>query len=239
LNRKLLILNLALVAAVAWAGVRLRNEYKAAKARETATMSRKAAPSASPNFTPVPHPGPVLAHGYVDIAQKMLLDRSRNSTVVVETPPPPPPKPVPPLPRYHGKMSLPGEPLLVIMSSADNPQQRGIHVGDEIGEFRLEAITRDEMTLRWSEGLVRKSLSELLDRGSARAVASAAAPVAAPVAAPPPPKQVLGPGVDAGNGEKYCQPGDSLPAGAVVDGMRKVNKPTPMGSACFWVPAGQ
>ena len=42
------------------------------------------------------------------------------------------------------------------------------------------------------------------------------------------------PGVDVGEGLKGCQVGDSTPAGAVVDGYRKVIAQTPFGGSCRW-----
>jgi hypothetical protein len=42
------------------------------------------------------------------------------------------------------------------------------------------------------------------------------------------------PGGELSAGIKACQPGDTSPAGTVADGMRKVIKPSPFGSRCFW-----
>jgi hypothetical protein len=48
-----------------------------------------------------------------------------------------------------------------------------------------------------------------------------------------------GPGSDTQFGIKTCQPNDSTPEGAVVDGYRKTSKATPFGSSCFWEPVGR
>ena len=118
MNRRLLVLDVVLVAAVAWAGFELRSYWRNAAARERAMLNRKVDPGPPPRFTPLaPAPG-VLASNYAAIADKMLFDRSRNSTVVVEVPPPPPPKPVPPLPAYHGMMNLGDGPVAVMSVNA-------------------------------------------------------------------------------------------------------------------------
>jgi len=241
LNRKLLILNLALAAAAIYAGVRVRGEYRAARARVASTLNRSVKPAASPQFTPLPAPGPVLAAGYADIAQKMLFDKSRNSVVELPPPPPPPPpKPVPPMPLYHGQMSLPGESVVVILSAGSNAAHQAYHVGDEVGPFKLVDANRQELAFEWDGQVIRKSVDELLDHGAASSQA-AAAPMVERTAAPPPPpaaKTQVGPGADTGNekGEKYCDPNDSYPEGAVVDGYRKVMAKTPFGISCYWTP---
>ncbi len=42
------------------------------------------------------------------------------------------------------------------------------------------------------------------------------------------------PGIDLGTGIHACQPGDTAAAGTVADGLRKVIKPGPFGSRCYW-----
>ena len=42
------------------------------------------------------------------------------------------------------------------------------------------------------------------------------------------------PGAETGTGIKGCQPGDNSPAGAVVDGYRKLVTETPFGKSCRW-----
>ena len=107
MNRKLLILDVVLAAVAVFAGFQFRSQWIAAKAREAAVLNQKAAALPAPQFTPLPATPAVLSAGYADIAQKLLFDRSRNSTVVVEVPPPPPPKPVPPLPVGSGSVKQP------------------------------------------------------------------------------------------------------------------------------------
>lgn len=235
MNRKLLILNLALAVAAVYAGVRIRNEYRAAKARSAATLNRAVSPATAPPFTPLPSPAPVLPSGYADIAQKMLFDKSRNSVVELPPPPPPPPpKPVPPLPGYHGQMTLPGQGPIVILSEAGGGGHQGVRIGGEIGPFKLKEATSRELVFEWEGREIRKSVDELADHGAPQA---AAAPAQRSEAAPQPvAKTPTGPGVPMGDGRTYCDPNDSNPPGTEQNGLVKTTKMTPFGTQCWWEP---
>jgi hypothetical protein len=240
LNRKLLILDVVLAAVAVYAGFQFHSQWLAAKAREAAVLNRKPAPLPAPHFTPLATAPAVLSAGYADIAQKLLFDRSRNSTVVVEVPPPPPPKPVPPLPVYHGMMNIGDGPAAILSVNATSAQME-IHPGETIGPFKLVDVTTQEIALEWDGKIIRKTVDEILDRATRQVVADANAP--APAAAPAPVlpviKTALGPGDDTGRGDKVCQANDSTPDDAVVDGYKKVSLKTPFGNACRWDPVGR
>jgi hypothetical protein len=234
-------MNVVLVASLAYAGWHLRQAWLAAKAREAAELNRKIKPGPTPPFTPLPAPGAVTPAGYANIAQEMLFDRSRNPNVVVDLPPPPPPpppKPMPPLPVYHGQMNL-GDGSIAILSLTANTPHQAIHPGEEIGQFKLVDVNTDEITFEWDGKPVRKKVDELIDRRVQQDVVVTARTeqLAAPEA--PAAKTPLGPGEDTGRGPRICQPNDSMPAGAVVDGYRKVIAPTPFGESCRWDPVGR
>ena len=185
----------------------------------------------------------MLPSGYADIAQKMLFDKSRNSTVVIETPAPPPPKPMPPLPSYHGQMKLPGQDLIVFLSEGGRGPHRAVHIGDSIGEFKLVEANSEALTLDWDGKTITKNLKELVGTGGPGEQAAPSAAVPRPAAPPPPPaaKPLIGPGADASMGSKTCAANDGYPDGAVVDGYRKVNIPTPFAPVglCRWDPVGR
>ena len=61
MNRKLLILNVILLAVVAFAGVQLRKAWKASKAREAASLNRPLKPLPPPPIAPLPAENPVEA----------------------------------------------------------------------------------------------------------------------------------------------------------------------------------
>ena len=238
MKRRIVILNVVLAAVVVFAGLQLRNQWQAAKAREAATLrAAPVKPAPPPPYSPLPGAEPVLSAGYQDIAQKMLFDPSRNSTVVVEVPAPPPPKPMPALPRYHGQMNLDG--VAALLSETSNSAQIAVKPGDTIGEFKLVDVNTQELVFEWEGQQVHKRLDELADRGAPQSNATGASG-----GAPPPPpaavaKTPTGPGEATPQGYKTCNPNDSTPDGAVVDGFRKVSLATPFGAACRWDPVGK
>ncbi|MBZ5578521.1 MAG: hypothetical protein LAP40_18320 [Acidobacteriia bacterium] len=238
MRRKLLALNAVLGLLTVYAGWQLRQSWRAGKAREAAELGRKVPAAPPPPFTALPGAPPVVAGGYADIAQKTLFDRSRNPTVAVELPPAPPPVPMPPLPAFYGLMNLGDGPLAIL--SVDSGGEKAVHVGEAIGQFKLVGVNTEEIALEWDGQTVRKRLSELAAAQPAQPQSAARTEVAAPVGAAPP---VLptptrqGPGNDVGNGYRSCVPNDSTPAGAVVDGYRKLVTTTPFGESCTWVTA--
>jgi hypothetical protein len=241
LKRRIVILNVVLAAVAVFAGVQLRNEWLAAKAREAATLpGPPVKPAPVPPYTALPGAGPVLAAGYSLIPQKFLLDPSRNSTVVevVAVTPPPPPRPMPAIPRFHGEMNLDG--VMAVLSETPNSPQRFIKPGETIGEFKLLDVNTQELVFEWNGQTIHKGLNELTDRGAASDSQGSPAPTRA---APPPPapavKTPTGPGEATPQGYKTCSPNDSTPDGAVVDGFRKVSMATPFGPACRWDPIGK
>jgi len=240
LNRRLLVLDVVLVAAVAWAGFELRSYWRNAAARERAMLNRKVDPGPPPRFTPLaPAPG-VLASNYAAIADKMLFDRSRSSTVVVEVPPPPPPKPVPPLPAYHGMMNLGDGPVAVMSVNAKAPHQE-VRPGEMIGPFKLVDVNSREIALEWDGKVIHKLTDELEDRTTRDTSATTQVQTAPPPlpAAPPAAAAPMGPGGDTGSGFRVCAPNDTMPVGTVVDGYRKNSVMTLFGPQCRWEPVGR
>jgi hypothetical protein len=243
-NTKLVWVNLlliALVAAIAW---RVRAEWMTQQAREQAIRTARVVP---PTVTPAPipaPPSPVTAGTYSDIASRMLFSKERNPTVIIDMPPPPPPKPMPPLPLLHGVLGLPSGMVALMSPDAKSPG-KPIKVGEKIGEFELAGLTQDEISLKWEDKTVTRSVSEMIYQGLEKAppagapqqLASAAPPAAATL---PPPSGSGKPGGDVGgtsDGFKMCTAGDTSPAGTVADGYRKVLTATPFGNSCHWEPA--
>lgn len=238
MRRKLVVLNIVLAGVVVYAGVRFRQEWLAARARERATMNRRVPPVPAPKFTPSPIDPPVVASGYADIANKMLFDKSRNPVVVEVVAPPPPPPPMPPLPYYHGMMNLGGDGPTLFFSIGNGPHQ-ALHIGEMIGQFKLVSVNSVEITFEWNGQQVRKSMDEL--SGTAKTapvqeVADSRTAAPAAVAAAPPPPARTGPGEDTGRGFRACSNNDGVADGAVVDGFRKVTYPTPFGQSCRYEP---
>lgn len=239
MNRKLVLLNAVLLLVVIYGGVQLRNEYKAAKAREAALRAVRISPAPAPIFTPLANDPPVLPSGYKDVAIKDLFHPSRNPDVPVELPPPPPPPPpMPALPGYHGQMNLGDGPMALLVEKPGMPE-KAIKPGETIGQFKLVDVNTSEITFAWTFNgqLARRSLREMADNTVAAAVPDARSSPAA--SAPPPPpaiKSAIGPGELTGQGTRTCDPNDSTPVGTVVGGFRKTEGRTPFGSFCVWDP---
>lgn len=235
MNRKLIVLNVALAVAALYTGFRVRGLWLQARQEEKAVLSKKAPAPAQQPLSALPPTHPVLPSGYLDVAEKMLFDKSRNATVVIEKVAPPPPIPDPPLPAYHGQMNL-GDGPMVIMSEGSGPH-KPVRPGEMIGEYKLVEVTRSELALEWGGKVIRKKVEELVDRGGSPGQAPAQAAQAQAAPKPPPPAKLIGPGQDTGAGFKTCSPLDGYADGAVVDGYRRVNTATPFGIQCRWEPA--
>ncbi len=245
MNRKLIWLNLLLVAAVAGIAWKLRADWMAEQAREQAIRTARVVP---PKVVPVPvpaAPSPVTAGAYSDIANKMLFSKERNPTVIIDIPPAPPPKPMPPLPLLHGVMGLPSGMVALMSPDAKSPG-KPIKVGEKVGEFELSSLTRDDISLKWEDKTVTRGVSEMIYQGLEKSSTTAGSPQQVASAAPassttttPPPGSAK-PSGDAGGaaeGFKVCTAGDTSPAGTVADGYRKVLTATPFGNSCHWEPA--
>jgi hypothetical protein len=245
LNRKLLLLDIVLLAVVVYAGIQFRDMYNASKAREEAQRKVKVNPVPAPPVQPLAPEQPVMATHYAKIAQQLLLDKSRNPEVPVELPPPPPPPPpMPAMPVYHGMMDFGDtEGPIAIMSIAPGKPHKAIHPGEPIGDFKLLAVSRDGIDLEWNGQKVHKKLEELMDRSHTAVAQAAPAAIPGGYATPPPPRPPdkppaqYGPGADAGD-VKRCVENDTTPAGSIVNGFRKIEKPGMFGKTCYWEPVG-
>lgn len=253
MNRKLLVLNIALGIGVVYAGFALHSAWVTAKARQAKMPGPAPKPQFVPPVAPLAQQPAVLPSGYAKTAQNDLFDPSRNPDLPVpEQPPPPPPKEPPPLPSYHGMMDL-GDPQgpIALITQADAPGHEEVHAGEKIGEFKLVTFDRKEMTLEWEGKLLHKRLNE----GGSTPVKAAAAP---PSGAPEPPApgiipgiappeqepsrqqlQELGPGPQLTESVRACQSGDSSAPGTVNSGYRKEVNNSPMGAQCIWRAIGK
>ena len=247
MNRKMILLNAVLALVLVFAGFQWRSVYLAAREKQRKMLDAKPpAPTSATGaaqFVPLQKQPPVLATGYNQVAQKLLLHPSRNP----DLPPPPveeapPPPPMPPLPKYHGAMNLDGQAVAILSEKENSPFQE-VKAGETIGQFKLVDVNTRDITFEWRQQQVRKLLSELQDRSSASAQGGSnnAPPAAASApSAPPQIKTQVGPvGAATGFNTKRCDPNDSYPDGAVVDGFRKVSRPTPFGNACVWESVGK
>ena len=243
MNRKILILNIVLLAAIGWFGWRIRLKWRMEQAQERAFLSQAPhirvliAPPAAPAL------GPAKPADYADVAQKTLFSKDRNPNVVVQPPPPPPPPPpMPALPSYYGQMAI-GTPV-VLLSIAQSAEQKSYSAGDTVGKFKLLAFDKESITFEWDGKPVVRKVQDLVPKDPTPQQA-AAAPVPAPDSGPrtsiiaEPPKPTLAtkapaPGAEMGGGFRGCVAGDTSPAGTIVDGYRKTIAQSMMGATCYW-----
>ena len=244
MNRKIWLLNIALLALIGSLGWLLRVKWLESRAQERAFLSQ--APPMRALLAPPPPPplAPVAPSDYNQVAQQMLFARDRNPNVVVQPPPPPPPPPpMPALPAYYGQMAI-GEPV-VLLAAGQGGEQKSYHTGEKIGQFKLVSFDRDSITFEWDGKEVVRKVSELAPKEAAAAAATAAPAAPQPTAgtttsiiSPPPPAAAStkppAPGTEMGAGFRGCVAGDNSPAGTIADGYKKVISQGLMGAACYW-----
>jgi hypothetical protein len=246
LRRKLVVLDLVLLAAIGAEAWRLREAWTSAHAREQALLHRRVKPLAAPPLPPDKPVEPATASSYAAVAEKMLFSKDRNPTVLVEVAPPPPPKPMPPLPLLYGVMNL-SDGTTAIMSEKAGARHKGVQPGDKVGDFTLLAVDGEEITLEWDGKPLTKKVEDMIDRSgppapadtasASRNTPSAASAPAAPAAAvTPKPQGEAAPGADVGRGLRACQPGDTSPPGTVSGAFHKVVTASPFGESCRWEP---
>jgi hypothetical protein len=172
------------------------------------------------------------------VAQKDLFSKDRNPNIVIEPVAVKPRPKWPAMPIVYGVMGLPGG-MIAMMSEKPDSRSRGVAIGEKIGDLKLIALNADKITFEFEGETEEKNIRDLVNRGSQQDNSNPAGASLNPAniaeqrrgAPPPPPK----PGTDIGTQMKACQPGDTSPAGTMVDGYKKVVENTPFGPACRWV----
>ena len=162
MSRKIILLNLTMIALAGTLVWQARKHYFELKAHEREVLQRSV--KAQPVLPPpaVQPPQPVTAMQYTDVAQKTLFSRDRNPTVVVEVPAPKPEPPMPALPVYYGQMNL-GDPVIFLSIRGD--AQKRFHAGEKVGDFKLVSFDQDKVTFAWNDKPVEKKIDELKPHG--------------------------------------------------------------------------
>lgn len=236
MRHRLLLLNILLASMTAAAGWRLRQDWLRDHQHSSSVLEGRVKAPAPPLVAPVPAPAPFVAPTYADVAQKDLFSKDRNPNVIIE-PVAVKPKPKwPPMPILYGVMGLPGG-MIAMLAERPDARSRGIKVGEKIGDLKMVALNAEKISFEFEGEVQEKNVQDLVDRGSheeapAAAVSQNPANIAAQRTGPAPPPK---PGTDIGAQMKACQPGDTSPAGTVVDGYKKVSENTPFGPACRWI----
>lgn len=258
MRRRLWLLNLLLLAGVVWCGWHMRETWRQARAREQILLAHRLPALEVTTPTIAPPAAPVTPAIYFDVAQKLLFSKDRNPDVYVEPPAaPPPPPPWPPMPTVYGYMDFGGNPI-VLMSEKQGAPQKGYHKGDDIGQMKIIDLDSKTITFEFDHRQETKRYDELIARGPAPAEqAAASAPPAGPANTAA--SSLTGSTQNANNAKpnggnmqnsnenvrpgpgtiqtsettRACS-GDTLPAGTVQEGYRKVVTSTPFGNRCEW-----
>lgn len=235
------MLDLLLLALIFLVATTVRDRWHQAQAREQALLRQMVPVAPAPVIPALDGVKPATAAAYMEVAQQLLFSRDRNPNIILDPPaPPPPPKPWPAFPLAYGVMDLGSGPTIILIEKP-GAQHRGYRPGDTIGEFKILALSNQDITFEWEGKQVVKRVEELVDKKAREAPPAQTA--AAPSNTPPAPAQPqatnlgpvkAGPGVELSERSRACVPGDKSPAGTVQDGFRKVTNRTPFGESCRW-----
>ena len=241
MTRRLAAFNLLLIVLIALACWRMRMVWVEREQASIRFFTAPVTPLPAPVVLVPDAPAKVNAVAYFDIAQQLMFSRDRNPTVIVEVVEP---KPMPALPLYYGMINW-GEGPKVVLAQAQGGVQRSYRPGQQVGDFKLVAIEPAGLVFEWDGKRVARTYGPLRDTKppnvvrttttqSASAQPTPQAPRAAPAATSISGSATTGPAADKGAATRSCQPGDSSPAGTVVDGYRKVLANSPFGQSCYW-----
>lgn len=240
---RLFLLNVLLLAGIAWATLKLMDLREETARREQLVHASAPALPKAKGTSAVAQPERTVAANYLDIAARLLFSKDRNPTVIIA---PPPVKTVPAFPLAYGVLMM-ADPPIIMMAAKKGDPQKGFRAGDQIGDYKIVSFDNRTITFAWDGQKFTKNVQELVDRDAQSAalinrqnVQNVPEPTAA---APAPAVKVLSdvggsqqgaPGQDIGGGIRACAPGDTAAPGTVSGGMVKVVSETPFGKVCRW-----
>jgi hypothetical protein len=240
-TRKLILLDLALLALVVFLVFQMRREWVEAHARSQAFLSVNIHAAPAPKVAALPHHNPLAAIAYAEVALMNLFSKDRNPQVVIDVDPPKV-KSVPAFPVARGVLIWEGTPPTILLSTKAGGQQRAYRAGDQVGEWTLVSVDSQYVVFAWDGQEFKKRIDELMDKSTLVAETAAPTPATTNNASAQKTGQSLSDsskgtkvGVDVGAADmRGCTPGDDTPVGTVQDGYKKVVSTTPFGSACRW-----
>ena len=249
MNRKIILLNVVLVALAGWLLWMLRAKWVELHSHEHVVLASSPKTPNTPIPPPIPGAHSLSASDYSEVAQKTLFSRDRNPNVPIELPPPPPPLPAPPpmpeLPAYYGEIGF-GDPAVLLRLPKES--QQPYHKGDKVGPFLLVSFSADKIVFDWNGKLVERTPEELREKESVQEVSVARQQAISPPlqvnnsgsaksvgGAAEGPKLNEQIGKDNGGGIHQCVSGEKSPPGTIVDGYKKVIATNMFGDTCMWV----
>lgn len=260
MKRKLLLLNLALLALLLAGGFEFHRRVEQARSRY-GILQRFDAAKQAPPFPSPQAADRVRQAEYLPIVDRLLFYQDRNAIVEVEAPVE---KVVerPALPVLSGVMNF-GEGPIALMADTPRAAPRPVEVGEKVGEYTFLGFSGDKLKLAWQGEQFEVSQDRLaaeLDSsprttsrsatvssnpsGTAarRSAANRRQAIRTETKAQQPPaetRKTLGGRYNIGpeirSGVLRADPKDTSPAGTEYEGYRKVVNPTPFGNQSWWV----
>ena len=256
MKRKLLLLNLGLLALLLAGGFEFQRRLEQARSRHE-ILQRIDSARETPPFPAPQAPGRVRQADYLPIVDRLLFYQDRNAIVEVEAPEV---KVVerPALPVLSGVMNL-GDGPIALMADDARTDPRPVEVGEKVGEYTFLGFSGDKLKLAWQGEEIEVSQDRLAgeQEGGSRSAAAAGSSSGAAARrsaasrrqtsraetktqqAAADTRKTLGGRYNIGTeirpGVFRADPRDSSPAGTEFEGYRKVVNQTPFGSQSWWV----
>jgi hypothetical protein len=138
-TRKLLLLDLGLLALLSVLVYHMRREWIDAHARTNAVLSAKIPSAQVPKLAPLSKVTPLTGIAYAEVAQLNLFSKDRNPQVIIDVVEPKP-KPIPPFPVARGVLMWEGTPPAIVLSVRPGGAQKSYRAGDKIGDFEIVSL---------------------------------------------------------------------------------------------------
>ncbi len=238
-RREQIIVLMGLIALNLGFGVMLSRDWKAYRAGTQWIYARR---SFEPEPARTPSRAPVASQNFAVIVDRTIFRPERTNEVPVET------VKTPDLPLLYGTMDL-GEGMFAMMAPGDqaNGLSRPVHLGEEIGGFKLLSIADSQVVVSWGEKRFTVNVWEsarkvprIVDKSApasrGAASPSASASKAATVAGASSSSAVVVGGGKPGFIGFNAPPGATAdtPVGTVIGGKRKVVRGTMFGPTYAW-----
>ena len=241
MNRKILALNLGLLALLGTLGWMLRAHWREARAQRAghageSRPSERAASAAFARAARSRRAGQLSGRR----AEDAVLERPQSERDYRGRAASAASKPKSRRRRARSTSARWGSASRLRFLSIEKGGQKGFHVGDDVGPFKLVAFNRETITFEWNGKTLEYPLAELKPKEPARRAAGQPprpAVTPAKVAVSRPGDRTLPttktPVLGTQNGEiRSCVPGDKSPAGTVKDGFKKTRCARPVRSRC-------
>ncbi len=182
MKKKLVLINIALAALFVWGSLSLFGQYE--QAEERFEIFDNSSGTVEPPTMPAPGDAPMVrAATYAPISQRLLFSQDRNPVIEVIVPE----EQVtqrPQVPLLAGVVDL-GDGPLALMTADPDMSPRWTGVGEKVGEYTLQAVANETVTLEWNGETVELSQAELaaVKLGRAQRQASTSSPAARQAAA--------------------------------------------------------